>query len=117
MRVKYLNIVLALMMVQHVCAQNIPNGVTTPGAATPKRTPIYTSDLSPYYQRSFVPLKPMTDSTLVNMNATVDDVAITTLYGDEMGRPVQAVSAIPIERPCALTFSAMRLHSARFAPP
>ena len=92
MRYRYLSVLLAFVMMQHVSAQNIPNGVTAPGTATPKRTPIYAGDVSPYYQRSFVPLKPITDSTQVNMSALVDDIAITTLYGDELGRPVQAVS-------------------------
>ena len=81
-----------LLLLQTASAQNIPNGVTAPGTATPKRTPVYSPDVSPYYQRSFVPLKPITDSTQVNMNALVDDIAITTLYTDELGRPVQAVS-------------------------
>ncbi len=73
-------------------AQNTPNSSTGPAAANAKRTPVYIPDASKDYVRSFVPQKPITDSSLVNMNQLIEDVLVSTQYFDELSRPFQTVT-------------------------
>lgn len=46
---------------------------------------------SKMYQRVLVPLKPIQDSSQVNISAYAEDVAVTTDYFDSIGRPLQKV--------------------------
>jgi RHS repeat-associated protein len=71
-------------------SQNIPNGVTAPASKTAVKTPV-ASKAAIFYQRVLTPNKPVTDSSLVNMSATVEDVSVTTQYTDGLGRPIETV--------------------------
>lgn len=72
-------------------AQNIPNAVTGPASKTPVKTPSYYPDPSGNYVRTFIPQKPITDSSWVNMNALPDTIQITTQYFDYLSRPYETV--------------------------
>lgn len=60
---------------------------------TKGQSPIQQYNPSPakLFHRVLVPLKPIQDSSLVNMSALVEEVAITTEYVDSIGRPLQKV--------------------------
>ena len=79
---------------------NIPTAVTAPTAVTPLKVPYYQHDPSPYYLRTLVPLKPTTDSSVVNINALVEEISVTTQYWDELSRPIQTVvrQASPLKK-------------------
>ena len=72
-------------------SQTIPNGVTGPTTKTPIRTPLYYPDPSKDYVRTLVPVKPITDSSQVNINALIEDVQVTTQYFDYLSRPYETV--------------------------
>jgi RHS repeat-associated protein len=80
-----------LVLLGNTSAQNIPNGATGPTAKTPVKTSL-PPDASPFYQRVFTPNMPTTDSTQVNLSATVDNVGTVTQYIDGLGRPLETVA-------------------------
>ena len=74
-------------------AQNIPNSETAPAAATYKKNlPAYNLKKANSYQRVYSALIPMQDTSLLNINAAITDVSVTTQYFDQMGRPLQTVA-------------------------
>jgi RHS repeat-associated protein len=71
---------------------NIPTGVTSPAAATARPLPNIYSATPIDYIRTYSPNKPIQDTSLISMNALVEDVGISTQYKDSYGRPVQVVN-------------------------
>ena len=71
------------------------SNIPTTGATilkNPKPTPVYAPNPAKNFLRTFVPQKPIQDSSLVNMAALIEDVFATTQYFDELGRPLQTVT-------------------------
>jgi len=89
----YLSASFLLFGITAHCQKNVPTGASLPSATIQHISyPLSINTvISPTYNRSFVPVIPITDTALINMSADVKDVHITTTYMDELGRPVQSV--------------------------
>lgn len=71
---------------------NVPTGATGPGGATAKPLPASYSTAPLTYLRAYSPVKPITDTSQVNMSASPVDIGIVTQYFDSYGRTLQTVS-------------------------
>jgi len=74
-------------------AQNIPNSITSPASATARQVPdyLFDGDTAKAYVRTYIPVKPIQDSSLINMSSVVEDVLTSVTYFDAFGRPVQQI--------------------------
>ncbi|NSL86241.1 hypothetical protein ECE50_005340 [Chitinophaga sp. Mgbs1] len=73
-------------------SQNNPNNIKAPQAVTPDALPAaFNNDIRLNYIRTYIPSKPYTAATDLNMQVSVENVAIGTVYSDGMARPLQNV--------------------------
>jgi RHS repeat-associated protein len=70
---------------------NIPTSATGPSSATARPLPAVYGSTPLQYVRTYSPNKPITDTSLINMNDSVVDVGILTAYKDSYGRVMQSV--------------------------
>src|SRR5579872_1065824 len=71
---------------------NIPTSATGPAAAVPKSSTLYYyPEISPFYQRTLVPVMPTQDTSRITINSLVDSVYASTQYFDHLSRPYEAI--------------------------
>jgi len=72
--------------------QNIPNGSTIPSVFGVRTLPASYSGTPPNYLRVFSPQIPISDTSTINMSATVETVQTAITYSDSYGRPLETVA-------------------------
>ena len=70
---------------------NIPTSATGPSSATARPFPGTFYAVPWNFQRVYTPQKPITDTALVNLSATAEDIAIATEFKDDFGRTSETV--------------------------
>lgn len=92
-KLSFLLLLLFCICISVASAQsNIPTSVTGPAHVAPKLiSTVYQPEVSPNYQRLFIPQIPLQDTSKLQLSTSVDTALITTQYFDALSRPFQTV--------------------------